>query len=117
MPESITVDHGPEFEGQVLDEWAYRNRVRLAFIRPGKPIENAYIESFNGRFRDECLNEHWFTSMAHAREVIENWRIEYNTQRTHSSLGDLTPAEFIAAYRKQTGKAVSLTADSRPNPY
>jgi putative transposase len=101
----------------VLDEWAYRNRVRLAFIRPGKPIENAYIESFNGRLRDECLNEHWFTTMVHAREVIENWRVEYNTERTHSSLGNRTPQEFMAAYRCQREKAVSLTADSNPDPY
>jgi len=94
LPLSITVDHGPEFEGQVLDAWAYEHNVRLNFIRPGKPVENAYIESFNGRFRDECLNEHWFLTMAHARRVIEHWRIEYNTERPHSSLGDLTPEEF-----------------------
>ena len=74
LPRSITVDHGPEFEGQALDAWAYKRAVRLAFIRPGKPIENAYVESFNGRFRDECLNEHWFLSMQHARSVIEAWR-------------------------------------------
>lgn len=97
LPQSITVDHGPEFEGQVLDEWAYRRNVQLNFIRPGKPVDNAYIESFNGRFRDECLNEHWFMTMAHARRVIESWRIEYNTERTHSSLNDLTPEEFAAA--------------------
>ena len=96
LPLSITVDHGPEFEGQVLDAWAYEHNVRLNFIRPGKPVENAYIESFNGRFRDECLNEHWFLTMAHARRVIEQWRIEYNTERPHSSLGDLTPEEFAA---------------------
>jgi putative transposase len=94
LPLSITVDHGPEFEGQVLDEWAYRRGVKLNFIRPGKPVENAYVESFNGRFRDECLNEHWFLTMAHAREVIERWRIEYNTERPHSSLGDVPPEEF-----------------------
>jgi putative transposase len=117
LPESITVDHGPEFDGQVLDEWAYRNHVRLAFIRPGKPNENAYIESWNGKFRDECLNEHWFTSLRHAREVIEAWREEYNTERTHSSLGDITPAEFVAAYRQRMTETVSLTADSKSNPY
>jgi putative transposase len=94
LPLSITVDHGPEFEGRVLDEWAYRRGVTLNFIRPGKPVENAYVESFNGRFRDECLNEHWFLSMAHAREVIEKWRIEYNTERPHSSLGNVPPEEF-----------------------
>jgi putative transposase len=94
LPLSITVDHGPEFAGQVLDSWAYEHRVRLNFIRPGKPVENAYIESFNGRFRDECLNEHWFLTIAHARRVIEAWRIEYNTERPHSSLGNLTPEQF-----------------------
>jgi len=94
LPLAITVDHGPEFEGQVLDAWAYHSGVRLNFIRPGKPVENAYIESFNGRFRDECLNEHWFLTMAHARSVIEAWRIEYNTERPHSSLGDLAPEQF-----------------------
>jgi putative transposase len=96
LPLSITVDHGPEFEGQVLDAWTYHRGVQLNFIRPGKPVENAYIESFNGRFRDECLNEHWFLTMAHARRVIEAWRIEYNTERPHSSLGNLTPEEFAS---------------------
>ena len=90
LPNSITVNNGPEFDGQVLDQWAYRRSVQLSFIRPGKPNENAYIESFNGKFRDECLNEHWFISLAHARSVIEAWRIEYNTERPHSSLGNLT---------------------------
>ena len=99
LPDSITVDHGPEFEGQVLDAWAYQNGVVLNFIRPGKPVENAYIESFNGRFRDECLNEHWFLTLAHARDVIERWRVEYNTQRPHSSLGDLTPEEYARTCR------------------
>ena len=109
LPESITVDNGPEFDGQVLDQWAYRNGVRLSFIRPGKPNENAYIESFNGKFRDECLNEHWFISLAHARNVIEAWRIEYNTERPHSSLGNLTPEEFAQTIGEDE---VSLIADS-----
>jgi putative transposase len=126
LPASITVDHGPEFEGRVLDAWAYRRNVRLAFIRPGKPVDNCYIESFNGRFRDECLNEHWFITMAHARSTIEAWRIEYNTERTHSSLDDLTPEEFRHAHAsgKFTGSVsvkaknpVSLTPDSTSIPY
>ena len=126
LPASITVDHGPEFEGQVLDAWAYKRGVRLAFIRPGKPVDNCYIESFNGRFRDECLNEHWFITMAHARSTIETWRIEYNTERTHSSLDDLTPEEFKEAHasrrsadrvRKNLGNPVSLTPDSTSIPY
>ena len=126
LPASITVDHGPEFEGRVLDAWAYERNVRLAFIRPGKPVDNCYIESFNGRFRDECLNEHWFITMAHARSTIEAWRIEYNTERTHSSLNDLTPEEFKAAHasrrsadrvRKPFEKVVTLTPDSTSIPY
>jgi putative transposase len=92
LPASITGDHGPEFDGKVLDQWSHQTGVQLSFIRPGKPNENAYIESFNGKFRDECLNEHWFISLAHARSVIEAWRIEYHTERPHSSLGDRNPA-------------------------
>jgi putative transposase len=113
LPKSITVDHGPEFEGQVLDAWAYERRVQLSFIRPGKPNENAYIESFNGKFRDECLNEHWFVTMAQARRIIEAWRVEYNTERTHSSLGDLTPEEFAEECLAREKDGVSSTADSK----
>jgi putative transposase len=112
LPRSITVDNGPEFAGQMLDSWAYEANVQLSFIRPGKPNENAYIESFNGKFRDECLNEHWFVTMAQARRVIEAWRIEYNTERMHSSLGNLTPEEYAAGLSKAAGR-VSLTADSK----
>lgn len=113
LPQSITVDHGPEFEGQVMDAWAYERGVRLSFIRPGKPNDNAYIESFNGKFRDECLNEHWFLSIAHAREVIEAWRVEYNRERTHSSLGDITPEEFAQKIAAEQKRSVSSTADSK----
>jgi len=94
LPEVITIDNGPEFAGRVLDEWAYRKGVKLSFIRPGKPMENAYIESFNGRFRDECLNTNWFISLKHAREVIEEWRKDYNEVRPHSSLQGATPREY-----------------------
>ena len=117
LPMSITVDNDPEFDGQVLDKWAYRRAVQLSFIRPGKPNENAYIESFNGKFRDECLNEHWFLSLAHARSVIEDWRIEYNTERPHSSLGNRTPAEFAKALATADEKRVSLTEDSIASSY
>jgi putative transposase len=113
LPKSITVDHGPEFEGQVLDAWAYEHGVQLSFIRPGKPNENAYIESFNGKFRDECLNEHWFVTMAQARRIIEAWRVEYNTERTHSSLGDVTPQEFAEECLAREKDGVSSTADSK----
>jgi putative transposase len=88
---SDSVDHGPEFEGEVLDAWASERGVQLFFIRPGKPVENAYIESFNGRFSDECLNERCLMTMAHARGVIEAWRVEYNTERPPSSVGNQTP--------------------------
>lgn len=115
LPQSITVDHGPEFEGQVLDTWAYGANVQLSFIRPGKPNENAYIESFNGKFRDECLNEHWFLTMGHARQIIETWRIEYNTERPHSSLGNLTPQEFAEISLAKQKESVSLPADSNRN--
>jgi putative transposase len=95
LPEIIIIDNGPEFISKALDAWAYQRGVKLTFIRPGKPVENAYIESFNGRFRDECLNENWFLSLEHARRIIEKWRIDYNCERPHSSLGYLTPEEFI----------------------
>jgi putative transposase len=95
LPEVITVDNGPEFAGRALDEWAYRKGVKLSFIRPGKPIENAFAESFNGRLRDECLNTNWFLSLRHARDIIEDWRIDYNTVRPHSALGRLAPEEFM----------------------
>ena len=103
LPKSVTVDNGPEFISKVLDEWAYRKQLQLRFIEPGKPQQNAYIESFNGKFRDECLNEHWFLSMRHARQVIAEWREEYNQERPHSSLGYLTPNSFADRF---------LTADS-----
>jgi putative transposase len=95
LPDVITVDNGPEFASRALDEWACRKGIKLSFIRPGKPIENAFAESFNGRLRDECLNTNWFLSVKHAREIIESWRRDYNTVRPHSSLGGLAPQEFI----------------------
>jgi putative transposase len=94
LPETIVVDNGPEFSGRVLDRWAYARGVRLHFIDPGKPTQNAYVESFNGRFRDECLNEHWFVDLQDARRTIEAHRREYNEYRPHSSLGGLPPEEF-----------------------
>jgi putative transposase len=93
-PHMITVDNGSEFASKALDAWAYAHGVKLDFIRPGKPIENAVIESFNGRFRDECLNANVFVSLHDARQKIEAWRIDYNEHRPHGSLGDLTPQEF-----------------------
>ena len=97
LPEIITVDNGPEFAGKALDEWAYRKGIKLDFIRPGKPIENAFAESFNGRLRDECLNDNWFLSLKHAREVIEAWRIDYVEVRPHGALKGQTPKEYAEA--------------------
>lgn len=97
LPQSIVLDNGPEFAGRTLEAWAYAAGVTLCFIRPGKPIENAYVESFNGKFRDECLNEHWFVSLADAQVTIEAWRVDYNTVRPHSALADQTPEQFAAA--------------------
>ena len=94
-PRSITVDHGTEFQSRALEDWAYRRSVQLDFIRPGKPVENAFIESFNGRLRDECLNVHQFNSLTEAQHIIEAWRLDYNQRRPHSSLGHLTPSEFV----------------------
>ena len=101
LPESIRVDNGPEFISKVLDEWAYRNGVTLDFIRPGKPTENPYAESFHGRFRDECLNENYFLDLQEAKDIIESWRIEYNTFRPHSSLDYQTPEEFLKQYEQE----------------
>ena len=94
LPNVITTDNGPEFAGRALDEWAYRKGVKLNFIRPGKPIENAYAESFIGRLRDECLNENWFMNLKHARDIIEDWRRDYNEVRPHSSLHGRAPMEY-----------------------
>ena len=94
LPTVIVVDNGPEFTSRVLDQWAHAHNVRLHFIRPGKPVENCFVESFNGKFRDECLNENWFVSLDDARRKIERWRRDYNEVRPHSSLGRIPPAEF-----------------------
>lgn len=94
LPEIISVDNGSEFTSKILDQWAYLKEVKLHFIRPGKPVENGHIESFNGRFRDECLNANVLNSIDHARGVIERWRIDYNNWRPHTSIGNLTPREF-----------------------
>ena len=96
-PAAIQVDNGTEFTSRVVDQWAHQHQVALHFIERGKPTQNALIESFNGKFRDECLNQNWFVDLRDAREVIEAWRVDYNTVRPHSSLGYRTPEEFAAA--------------------
>lgn len=114
LPQAIRTDNGKEFCGRAMLTWAHAHGVRLFLIEPGKPNQNAYIESFNGRLRDECLNEHWFVSLAHARTVIEAWRCEYNEERPKKSLGGLTPT----AYAKQlAGKSATLTPDSKAECY
>jgi len=100
-PRTIRVDNGPEFISKDVDLWAYWNHVTLDFSRPGKPTDNAYIESFNGRFRQECLNEHWFMSFEDCREKVESWRQDYNENRPHSALGNATPEEFAAQIGSQ----------------
>jgi putative transposase len=105
LPENIVIDNGPEFISNAMDEWAYTREVTLHFIRPGKPVDNAFMESFNARLREECLNLNWFRSIEHARRVIEEWRIDYNETRPHSSLGFLTPKEFAEKEEEDfTGK-------------
>jgi putative transposase len=94
LPRIIRVDNGPEFISKALDQWAYLNGVQLDFSRPGKPTDNGLIESFNGRLRQECLNESWFLSLEDAREKVETWRQQYNKERPHSSLGNIAPYEY-----------------------
>lgn len=103
LPKIITVDNGSEFSGKEMDLWAHENKVELHFIRPGKPVENAYIESFNGRIRDECLNANVFFTLEDAKEIIERWREDYNNWRPHSSLGNLSPMEYLQKTNNGTG--------------
>ena len=99
----VKLDSGPEFVSKVLDRWAYERGVTLDFSRPGKPTDNCFVESFNGRFRDECLDTHWFLSVEDARTKIEAWRRDYNASRPHSALGHLTPQEFAARMARKGG--------------
>lgn len=107
IPRTIISDNGGEFIGRAMDAWANRHGVKLHFIDPGKPVQNAYIESFNGKFRDECLDQNWFTDLADARGKIETWRVEYNTVRPHSSLGYSTPEEFAERFKEQNPLTLS----------
>jgi transposase InsO family protein len=104
-PAVIRTDNGPEFVGKAMLNWSFRMGVQPKLIEPGKPNQNAYVESFNGRLRDECLNEHWFTSLAHAKAVIEDWRRDYNEQRPKKSLGGLTPASYA---KQMAQKALTM---------
>jgi putative transposase len=100
----LVMDNGPEFTSKAMLCWAEERGVKLHFINPGRPMQNAYIESFNGKFRDECLNQHWFGSLQEAKRMIEEWRIDYNLARPHSSLGYLAPETF----RQQQGLSLSV---------
>lgn len=100
-PRAIICDNGTEYTSQVMSKWEHFTQVKLQFIRPGKPIENAFIESFNGKLRRECLDQNWFLSLNDAKETIESWRIEYNTDRPTKPLGQMTPNEFAKRYHDQ----------------
>lgn len=108
-PQRIQVDNGPEFTSKAMLEWSYRRNIELDFIRPGKPTDNAFIESFNGTFRDECLNQNWFSTLKEARIIIEDWRKEYNEERMHSSLDYLTPKEFAKNERRRIYESCSVS--------
>ena len=97
LPRTIRVDNGPEFISKRLDQWAYLNGVELDFSRPGKPMDNGLIEAFNGRLRQECLNESWFLSLEDAREKVEAWRMDYNRERPHGALGNMAPLEYASS--------------------
>jgi putative transposase len=112
LPEVIVVDNGSEFTSRAFDAWAYARGVRLEFIQPGKPVQNCFIESFNGTLRDECLNLHWFRSIADARHSINGYRADYNHVRPHSSLGGLAPAEFHDEISRYTALGCVAAADS-----
>jgi putative transposase len=114
LPKAIRTDNGKEFCSRAMLTWAHARGVQLFLIEPGKPNQNAYVESFNGRFRDECLNEHWFTSLQHARVVIDVWRREYNEERPKKSLGGLTPAAYAKTLSQKSGK---LPSDSKARCY
>jgi len=115
LPATIKVDNGSEFISKVMDKWAYERGVELDFSRPGTPTDNAKVESFNGRFRQECLNAHWFLSLDDARQKIEDWRQYYNETRPHSALQWATPAEFARQARKKALKETSTTSEISTN--
>ena len=117
-PRQIRTDNGPEFAGRELDQWCFAQSVEHHFIQPGKPMQNGYIESFNGKFRDECLNENWFVSLSDARQIIEPWRRYYNQERPHSALGYRTPEEFATEMKSFDRNGVGQgTSNAGPLPH
>ena len=111
-PAEIVLDNGPELAGKALDQWAYERGVRLRFIEPGKPVQNAFVESFHGRLRDECLDRHWFLGLADARHTVEDWRRDYNRARPHSALGYRAPEEFRFDFDRATVTRQGLVGPS-----
>jgi len=95
LPDVVITDNGSEFTSRAFDAWAYARGIKIEYIQPGKPVQNCFVESFNGSLRDECLNLHWFLSLRDPQQIIERWKIDYNRVRPHSSLGALTPEEFV----------------------
>jgi len=110
LPEEIILDNGPEGTSRAMFDWSERTGVRLRFIEPGKPVQNAFVESFNGKLRDECLNLHWFRSLGHAREEIARWRVHYNTKRPHSALGYQTPMEVLTNNTASAPETLAVSA-------
>lgn len=111
-PQSITLDNGSEFTGRALEAWAIQHGVELCFIRPGRPVENGFIESFNGRLRDECLNVEWFSTLYQARERLAQWREHYNLRRPHSALDDQSPASFASSYAASAARFAPIEANT-----
>jgi putative transposase len=112
-PTAVRTDNGPEFTSRAFIAWTIEHHVRHLLIEPGKPMQNGYIESFNGKFRDECLNEHWFQSLHQARDTIAHWRRDYNEVRPHSSIGRIPPASFAAQHRRHAGGAADSNSTTR----
>jgi putative transposase len=115
LPAAIRVDHGPEFVCEAVRRWCEQKKVQLDYIEPGRPMQNGHVESFNGKFRDECLNTHWFTTLRQARTIVENWRTDYNEFRPHSALGYATPKEF--AKQSSASLAVQILPDTMAKPH
>lgn len=114
LPKLIVTDNGSEFTSRVFDAWAYARGIRIEYIQPGKPVQNAFIESFNGTLRDDCLNMHWFVSLDDAKVTIEDWRRDYNDFRPHSSLGGLTPTEYAGNHSRDEEQLAPITSLSVP---
>jgi len=114
LPDEIVMDNGTEFTSKAMFLWSLRTGVRLQFIQPGKPMQNCYVESFNGKFRDECLNENWFVSLPEARRLMGKWHHHYNQQRPHSGLGCQAPAEFAAKRQGDVRRSPPVAAGPHP---